>query len=118
MKITLLGKPRSTNGIYKNAVIKGFVHRYMSNEGKALKESYQWQAKQQYKGKLIEGNIEVFIILYFGDKRKNDWDNFHKLSIDALTGIVWRDDSQIIKATVLKLYDKDKPRINIDIITL
>src|SRR3990167_4688854 len=116
MTITLLGKPRSTGGIYKNAVIKGFVHRYMSDEGRTLKESYQWKAKSQWKGKPVEGDVTVDIIIYFGDKRKNDWDNFHKLSMDALTGIVWIDDSQIIKATVIKEYDKLNPRIEITII--
>ena len=115
MKIILLGKPRSTGGIYKNAVIRGFVHRYMSNEGKKLKESYQWQAKSQWKGKPLEGDVEVNIIIYFGDKRKNDWDNFHKISMDALTGVVWVDDSQIQKATVIKAYDKQNPRIEITI---
>ena len=116
MTITLLGKPRSTNGIYKNMVRGGFVNRYMSNEGKALKLSYQWQAKSQWKGKPIEGDVSVDIIIYFGDRRKNDWDNFHKVSMDALTGIVWIDDSQIKKATVLKEYDKLNPRIEIKII--
>lgn len=45
--------------------------------------------------------------------RKSDWDNFHKLSMDALTGIVWADDSQIVEANVRKEYDPKKPRIEI-----
>lgn len=54
------------------------------------------------------------IVLYFGAKRKADWDNFHKLSMDALTGIVYLDDSQVVKATVTKRYDKQRLRIEIN----
>ncbi len=85
----------------------------MSSEGKALKEDYQWQAKSQWKGKMLKSPITLSIKLYFGDNRKNDWDNFHKLSMDALTGIVWEDDSQITGATVLKCFDRENPRIEL-----
>jgi Holliday junction resolvase RusA-like endonuclease len=33
--------------------------------------------------------------------------------MDSLTGIVWDDDSQIMRATVEKHKDKQKPRIEI-----
>lgn len=89
----------------------------MTPEGKALKEQYQWEAKSQWKGKPLEGDITVSITLYFGTKRKSDWDNFHKLSCDALAGIVYQDDSQITKAVVTKNYDKARPRIEISVIT-
>jgi Holliday junction resolvase RusA-like endonuclease len=64
-------------------------------EGKALKEAYQWKARAQWKGKPLEGEIAVSITLYFGTKRRADLDNFNKLSLDALTGIAYADDSQI-----------------------
>jgi len=38
--------------------------------------------------------------------------------MDALTGIVWEDDSQIVEALVKKRYDKENPRIEIVINTL
>ena len=31
--------------------------------------------------------------------------------MDALTGIVWEDDSQIVEAVVRKNHDKEQPRI-------
>jgi Holliday junction resolvase RusA-like endonuclease len=72
----------------------------MTPEGKALKEQYRWKAKSQWKGRPLEGDIEVSITLYFGTKRKADPDNFNKLSLDALTGIAYLDDSQIAKLTI------------------
>lgn len=116
MKIILKGNPRSTNTIYATMCRGNFPNRYMTNEGKSLKESYQWQAKSQIKSKeLLPGDIEIQVQLYFGNKRKNDIDNFNKILYDSLTGIVWVDDSQIVKVTTEKLYDKKDPRIEINI---
>jgi Holliday junction resolvase RusA-like endonuclease len=56
-------------------------------EGKALKEAYQWEARAQWNGKPLTGDIEVSITLYFGTKRRADLDNFNKLSLDALSRI-------------------------------
>jgi crossover junction endodeoxyribonuclease RusA len=90
----------------------------MTAEGKALKEQYQWEASAQWKGKPIEGDIEISITLYFGTKRRADLDNFNKLSLDALTGIVYQDDSQIARLTIVRHYDKAKPRIQIATVQL
>jgi Holliday junction resolvase RusA-like endonuclease len=87
----------------------------MTAEGKALKEAYQWEARAQWKGKPLEGDIDVSITLYFGSKRKADLDNFNKLSLDALTGVAYSDDSQISTLTIARGYDKVRPRIEIEI---
>ena len=118
ISITLKGEPRSTGHIYKITAYNGYPKMYMSPEGQALKTDYQWQIKQQYRAKPIEMPLEIYIRLYFGTKRKSDWDNFHKLSMDALNKAVWLDDSQIQKAYVEKAYDKENPRIEIDIYPL
>lgn len=115
INITLLGKPRSTNNIYKTICRGNFPSRYLSAEGKSLKESYSLQAKMQYKDEPMEGELMVSIRMYHSNKRKNDWDNFHKLSMDSLTGIVWVDDSQIEQAMVTKYIDKNNPRIEIEV---
>lgn len=114
--ITLLGEPRSTQNCYKYSCARGgFLRGYMKAECADLKEDYQWQAKSQWKRGVLTGDIEIYIRIYFGTKRKSDWDNFHKLTMDALTGIVFEDDSQIKRATVELHYDKSNPRVEIDI---
>lgn len=90
----------------------------MTLKGKELKESYQWQAKTQWKDKPTKEPIQVFIRLHFGTKRRQDIDNFNKILLDSLTGIVWEDDSQIEEMIVSKLYDKKNPRIEIEIVEL
>lgn len=108
-KIILTGNPISTNHIYKS---RG-KHVYMTEDGKQLKRDYQILARSQYRGKPLEGDIRVKVNLFFGNKLRRDWDNWHKISMDALTKIVWNDDSQIKEATVIMGYDKGNPRIEI-----
>ena len=116
MTITLLGEPKSNQKIYKITSRGRFASMYMSKEGNAIKSSYIKQAKSQWCNKTLTGDVYVDIRLYFGTKRKCDIDNFGKLLLDSLTGVVWDDDSQIKKMSVEKFYDKLQPRIEISII--
>lgn len=86
----------------------------MTKAGKDLKLSYQWQATAQVgRKKPLKGSLEVWISIYFGDKRKHDYDNFGKLLNDSLNGIFWEDDVQIKKAYIELFYDKENPRIEV-----
>lgn len=88
----------------------------MSAEGKKLKESYIVQATEQWgKRKIIDDFVEMEIHLFFSDKRKRDIDNYNKLAIDALSGVVLTDDSQIYKLTIYKAVDTKRPRVEINI---
>ena len=113
--IILRGQPKSTQHCYKATCRGKFASIYMSADCKAIKEDYQYQAKLQWKDEILTGDIRLTIRLYFGTKRKVDWDNFHKLSMDALEGIVFENDSQIVEVLVSKHYDKENPRIEIDV---
>lgn len=87
----------------------------MDKKGKTLKEDYQWQARGQHTGKPLTSRLEIHVKLFFGRRGTRDWDNFHKLSMDALSGIVWEDDEQIDIAHVEKHFDKENPRIEIEV---
>lgn len=43
-----------------------------------------------------------------------DWDNYAKAGCDSLNSIVWRDDSQIVNASVKKIYAVS-PRLEIEV---
>ncbi len=113
--ITLTGEPRSTNNVYKYHCKFGFPSGYLSAKGKALKEDYQWQAKSQWKGKSLEGEIMLEIKLFFKSKIHHDIDNYGKLLLDSMSGIVYEDDKQIGQMIVTKFHDKDNPRIEITV---
>lgn len=112
--ITLKPAPLSTNHIYKIAG-RPFPRMYMTKEGVTLKESYQHQAKAQWRKPPMKGALSMVAIIYYGDRRKRDWDNGNKVLFDALSGIVYDDDSQIEQMTVVKRYDKLSPRVEISL---
>lgn len=85
----------------------------MSADGKALKEDYQWQTKSQWHDKPLARELKIRVKLYFNDKRVRDVDNYNKILYDALTGIVWEDDRQVIEVTTSKYYNKLRPRIEV-----
>lgn len=117
--ITLLGEPKSTNHIYRYACRGNYPCMYMTKEGKDIKESYQWQLKSQkheYKG-VYDKPIKLEIGLFFGRKGKHDIDNYCKILLDSMSGIVYEDDSQIQQVTITKHYSKEKPRIEVYVLT-
>ena len=114
IRIVLKGQPRSTQSLYGQS---GKV-RYMKQWAKDLKEDYQWQVKQQYKGELLKDDLAIDVVIYYGNKRKYDWDNVHKLTQDSLEGLVFEDDAQIQEAHVIKDYDKEDPRVEYYINTI
>jgi len=115
VKIILLGVPLSTNHIYKSHCRFGHPSVYMTAEGKALKESYGWQAKSQFKEKPITGDVSLDVRIYRA-KKIGDIDNYNKILFDSLTGIVWEDDKQINELHIKKLTDKKNPRIEIELL--
>jgi len=88
----------------------------MSKEGKDYKETFQWEMKSQYRDKLLDCPISVIIELYFKDNRNHDIDNYNKLILDAGTGILWKDDGQIVELVIRKYVDTKKPRVELTLI--
>lgn len=116
MTLTLLGEPRSTNHVWKHSCSRGFLHSYMTPEGKALKESYQWQARAQYHDRPLSCPLSITVAVYCSTRRKLDIDNAGlKLLFDAMNGLVWEDDCQIEEMTVVKRFDRRNPRVELEI---
>jgi crossover junction endodeoxyribonuclease RusA len=46
-------------------------------------------------------------------RRAGDWDNFGKSVSDGLNGVLWKDDSQVLYATVSIVEDKMNPRTRV-----
>lgn len=107
--IKLKGTPPSTNMLY---IAKGKI-RFMTGEGKAIKEAYQWEMKSQFKRKPITEDITLVVEFFFKTNTKRDIDNFNKALLDAGTGILWKDDSQIQELILRKFIDKDNPRVEL-----
>lgn len=114
--IVLKGNPISTNNIYKITSKGGKIRTYMTKKGEKLKNDYYYQGYDQWGKPPLEGDIALNIILYFGDKEKRDIDNYNKILLDSLTGVLWEDDKQITEMHIFKEYDKKDPRIEVTVL--
>ena len=113
--IILEGEPLSTQHIYGNTRNGG---RYMTAEGKATKEACGWEAKMQWQYEILAKPLALRVDFFFKTKRKRDLDNQNKIVLDALTGIVYEDDSQIDELHLVRHYDPARPRIEIAVVPL
>lgn len=50
----------------------------------------------------LTGDVHVSLDFYLPDRRARDWDNLSKLVTDALNGLAYEDDRQIVSAVVTK----------------
>ncbi len=62
-----------------------------------------------------EGPVEIKITYYLKSHRVKDLLNLPKTTCDALNGVFYKDDVQIVEAYCSKRYDKDDPRVVIEV---
>lgn len=110
--IKLQGTPPTTNTLY----VRQGRNTFMSKDGKAIKQGYQWEMKSQFKQKPLTEDISVVVELFFKANQRRDIDNFNKVLLDAGTGILWKDDSQIQELILRKFIDKKNPRVELHIL--
>lgn len=110
MKLKLLIKPVSVNMAYPS---DRSGRRHLSKEGKVYKETLGWAAKS-LNSPLLTGHIGANYTFGFADKRRRDVDDYIKLTQDALSGICFVDDSQIIELTAKKQPSKE-PFVEIEL---
>lgn len=105
----ILPYPPSVNALY--ATFRG--RRITSAKGRRFKSDVAILARRQG-AKVLFGDLSVTFRV-FRPKRCGDLDNRLKISQDALKGICFEDDKQIIEIHAFRYDDKANPRIEIDI---
>ncbi|WP_308722469.1 RusA family crossover junction endodeoxyribonuclease [Paenibacillus polysaccharolyticus] len=120
------GRPRaSTQG--------GFVRMYDPEKSKDYKDYVRLAAAEHAPNVLLEGPLGMMLTVYrsipksFSKKKviqaeageirpvsKPDVDNYLKGVKDALKGIIWKDDSQVVEVFAQKRYSA-RPRIEVKI---
>jgi Holliday junction resolvase RusA-like endonuclease len=74
---------------------------------KAWQNEVAWKAKEAMQNanrEIITGSVSVIYIFVRENRRKVDYNNLCKPVDDAMNGIVFEDDSQIINAYVMKKF--------------
>ena len=114
IKLTLKSLPPLVNATYKS----GGGRFYKSNASKIAQETMRWEIKGKYRGRPLTGLLGANLGFWWGDKRRRDIDSGIKATLDACTGFLWRDDSQLVELFVTKGIDKKKPHTEIEVYPL
>jgi Holliday junction resolvase RusA-like endonuclease len=61
----------------------------------------------------MSADVAVHIGCFRKTRRACDVDNLAKLPMDALTGVAWNDDAQIVRLTIEKRMDREDPRTEV-----
>lgn len=99
--------PPSVNRIwrvFRNRIIK-------SAEGRAYAKQVATHAQD---AQPLDGPLSVSVTAY-RPQRRGDLDNVLKAALDALNGVAWQDDSQVVELHALRLDDKHNPRLEVDV---
>lgn len=101
-KATIEGKPVSTNTAYKRSK-NGRM--FMTKQGKDYKALVADTAQYTYSNEEpAKGNIQLHIDYTFADKRRRDVNNYDKIIVDALEGIVFENDVQVDTLLLHKVF--------------
>ena len=120
---TILGIPRP-QGRPRFARIGKFVKTYERKEDTHYKENVSAQLVAQ-KPTFLTGAVFVYAIFHLPRPKalpkkilhhvkKPDVDNLIKGLMDACKGILWKDDTQVVKLTAIKIYG-EPPKVEMEV---
>lgn len=112
VKLTL-PYPPTVNLMY--ATFRG--RRVLSRAGRNYKRDVQAIVMLNRAVMLWEGELSLSITVY-RPRKSGDLDNTLKAVQDSLTGLVWKDDRQIVEIHAHRRDDKDDPRAEVEITEL
>lgn len=131
IKITVPGQPVPQGRPRFSA--KPFPHAYDPKPSVEYKKRVKYHASKNSPDNLLEGALDVEVQIYketlksFSKAKKAaaeakelrpttkpDADNYAKGILDALKGVIWQDDGQVVRLTCEKFYAQ-KPRAEITI---
>lgn len=65
----------------------------------------------------LTGPVAVFVDVY-RPRRRGDLDNILKATLDALNGVAYRDDEQVVEIHAHRYEDKRAPRLEVSVLAL
>ena len=94
----------SENAAYINRIYGKGKGRILTREAQNLKNFIGWKIKEKYRSiKPDKSEFDIVIEIGFPNKIRRDLNNYVKLIFDALTGIIYCDDSQITSYSVRRV---------------
>lgn len=106
-----LPMPPSANRYWRTTVVKGRAMTFVSEEAKKYRKDV---ARMATLNTLIYSEVAVTLRV-FRPQRSGDLDNKLKCLFDALKGVVYADDKQIVEIHAFRYEDKFDPRVEVEI---
>lgn len=111
VKFTVEGEPRSKQ---RPRVVRG--RAYTPKETVAA-EKLVAAAYREASEHLFEHNVVVSIDFFNGNRRRRDIDNMAKLVMDALNGVAFVDDFQVVELNLRKFFtEKERARTEVRLV--
>ncbi len=95
------------------------VKSWQSEVGWAAQQAIRQQAIRMVEGEFpMSGPFRVELTFKLGDRRRIDSDNLSKAVLDAMNGIVWEDDDQVVDLHIRKVRPSGTPGVIVEITAL
>ena len=86
---------------------------HVSQEAQNYKAGVKWKALHQGLAPMA-GELALYVNVY-RQQRRGDLDNFAKVLGDALNGVAYHDDSQVVELHMWRHDDRDNPRVEVEV---
>jgi len=110
--ITLYTKPVPVNQKY--GVVNGRM--LLQKKYRDAKNDIALEIRSQWPEMPRTDDLCMNVMIYLGTKRKIDIDAYLKILLDAAEGVVFDNDNQVTELHVFREYDKQNPRVEIQIL--
>jgi Holliday junction resolvase RusA-like endonuclease len=92
----------------------GRTHVYTPTKTKAWEDAVAWQIRAALRaGEPIAGDVAVELAFYREKNHRADLDNLVKAVSDAMNGLVYRDDAQIVRYQSSVQYGVEHPGVRV-----
>jgi Holliday junction resolvase RusA-like endonuclease len=123
MKTTILGNAPSKSNCYKIITFTGKLGKSHASLAKtkamkAYEDNFYIQLPANLRNQLISGYFEFYIDVYYPSQR-SDLDNSLKVVLDCLQkSKAIKNDNKCVKIVAQKFLDKERPRIEFEIVEI
>jgi Holliday junction resolvase RusA-like endonuclease len=121
IKLIVLGEPisKANAAFAKFSRAEGTIKIHIPDKFMEYEALIKAQAEKELEAGNLQGYnwgpVSVTIDYYLSERRVKDLPNLPKTTCDALNGVLYKDDSQIVSMILNKFYSKENPRVEITV---
>lgn len=111
LRYSLPGRPKSWQ---RDDIVNG--KRVTGHQNRAVKDAHRYAALSagaRVQACDSEGSYELHMVAHYPNRVQGDCDRLLGLPLDALQGLVYRDDRQVVRVSCERRIDRENPRVEI-----